>query len=108
MDELSRRVEKELTFATRFGRWGLPSAEEMGLVGLPEPTEPQVLTFNPLEVEVREGRLDKALRLLKKKMAAEGVLKEIKKRRRYLKPSAKRRKKQAEAARQRRKHKRSG
>ena len=42
-------------------------------------------------------------RMLKRKLASEGVLRELKMRRHYMKPSIKRRKKQAEAARRRRK-----
>jgi small subunit ribosomal protein S21 len=41
--------------------------------------------------------------MLKRKLASEGVLRELKMRRHYMKPSVKRRKKQAEAARRRRK-----
>ena len=44
-----------------------------------------------------------AIKMLKRKLASEGVLRELKMRRHYMKPSVKRRKKQAEAARRRRK-----
>lgn len=57
----------------------------------------------PLEVNVMDNNLDKALKKLKKKMAAEGILRELKKRRRYSKPSEKKRKKMADAARRRKK-----
>ncbi|MBW1832015.1 MAG: 30S ribosomal protein S21, partial [Deltaproteobacteria bacterium] len=40
---------------------------------------------------------------LKRKMATEGILRELKRRRHYMKPSIKKRKKSAEAARRRRK-----
>ena len=43
------------------------------------------------------------IKMLKRKLASEGVLRELKMRRHYMKPSVKRRKKQAEAARRRRK-----
>ncbi len=59
-------------------------------------------TLAPLEVEVI-GDLAKALRVLKRKMANEGVFKEMKKRRYYDKPSIKMRKKRADALRRRRK-----
>lgn len=109
-EQMARQAEKVRTFAARFGRAGIPYAEARNLLGLdrvPEVPIPQDLVLRPLEVTVRDGRLDKAMRLLKKKMAAEGVLKEIKKRRRHMKPSEKRRKKRLEAARKRRKHARS-
>ena len=46
---------------------------------------------------------ERAIKMLKRKLASEGVLRELKMRRHYMKPSVKRRKKQAEAARRRRK-----
>jgi small subunit ribosomal protein S21 len=57
----------------------------------------------PLEVVVSDRGIERAIKTLKRKLAAEGVLRELKIRRHYLKPSIKRRKKQAEAARRRRK-----
>ena len=53
-----------------------------------------------LEVKVYDD-LEKAMRALKKKMAIEGVFKEIKKRRFYEKPSMKKKRKRAEAERRR-------
>jgi len=58
-----------------------------------------------MPIEVKVGRnnynqvkeVDKALRNLKRIMTSEGVMKEIKDRRHFLKPSEKRRKKAAEA-----------
>jgi small subunit ribosomal protein S21 len=55
------------------------------------PTE--AIQCKPLEVAVGD----------KGKMAAEGILRELKRRRHYMKPSVKRRKKASEAARRRRK-----
>ncbi len=57
----------------------------------------------PVEVHVGERGLDRAVKHLKRKMAAEGIPRELKRRRHYMKPSVKRRKKAAEAARRRRK-----
>ena len=54
------------------------------------------------EVEVR-GDLEKAMRILKKKLAREGFFREMKKRRHYEKPSIKRRKKSAEAQKRKKK-----
>lgn len=63
--------------------------------------EPVIL--KPLEVTVGEAKLEKALKKLKRKMASEGILRELKRRRRYAKPSERRRRKMADAARRRRK-----
>ncbi len=60
-----------------------------------------------LEVKVFED-LEKAIRVLKKKMAQEGVFKEMKKRRFYEKPSVKKKRKREEAERRRRKNMRRG
>ena len=58
-----------------------------------------------MEIRV-EGSLDQAMRVLKRKLAQEGVFKEMKKRAFYEKPSVKRKRKQAEAQRRRRKEQR--
>lgn len=63
--------------------------------------------LKPMEVSVIDGKLEKAIRKLKKKMAAEGVLKELKKRRRATKPSDRKRRKRVDAARRRRKRART-
>ncbi len=57
----------------------------------------------PVEVQVGDKGLERAIKHLKRKMAAEGVLRELKRRRHYMKPSVRRRKKEPEAARRRRK-----
>jgi small subunit ribosomal protein S21 len=57
----------------------------------------------PIEVIVGEKGLERAIKHLKRKIANEGILRELKRRRHHMKPSVKRRKKQAEAARRRRK-----
>jgi small subunit ribosomal protein S21 len=67
--------------------------------------EPVIL--KPIEVVVADGKLEKALRKLKKKMATEGVLKELKRRRRATKPSDAKRRKRLDAARRRRKRERA-
>ena len=67
--------------------------------------EPVVL--RPLEVVVAEGKIEKALRKLKKMMATEGVLRELKRRRRATKPSDQKRRKRMDAARRRRKRARA-
>jgi len=56
--------------------------------------------ISPIEVEVN-GDLERAFKNLKKKMAFEGVFKELKRRRHYEKPSAQKKRKQEEAERRR-------
>ena len=73
----------------------LPESDEM-------PTSDAV-QCKPLEVVVSDRGIERAIKMLKRKLASEGVLRELKMRRHYMKPSVKRRKKQAEAARRRRK-----
>ena len=65
------------------------------------PTDP--VHCKPLEVQVGDKGIERAIKHLKRKMAAEGILRELKRRRHYMKPSVKRRKKMSEAARRRRK-----
>jgi small subunit ribosomal protein S21 len=63
----------------------------------------ETVQCKPVEVIVGDRGLDRAIKNLKRKMANEGILRELKNRRHYLKPSIKRRKKEAEAGRRRRK-----
>lgn len=55
---------------------------------------------SPLEVEVN-GDLERAFKSLKKKMAFEGIFKELKRRRYYEKPSAQKKRKREESERRR-------
>ena len=71
---------------------------------LPNPSE--AVQCKPLEVSVGEKGIERAIKHLKRRMAAEGILRELKRRRHYMKPSVKRRKKMSEAARRRRKRQR--
>ncbi len=50
----------------------------------------------PIEVEVRDS-LEKAMKILKQKMAKEGILQELKRRRFYEKPSIRKKRKSREA-----------
>ena len=61
----------------------------------------------PVEVLVENENVDRALRALKRKMANEGVYKELKKRKFFLKPSEQKKRKHREAERRRRKAMRS-
>lgn len=64
---------------------------------------PEAVQCKPVEVAVGEKGVERAIKHLKRKMASEGILRELKRRRHHMKPSVKRRKKAAEAARRRRK-----
>jgi small subunit ribosomal protein S21 len=57
------------------------------------------------EVRVVDDQLEKALKILKRKLAQDGTFKEIKKRRFYEKPSVKKKRKRQEASRRRAKSK---
>ncbi len=61
------------------------------------------VSCKPLEVTVGDKGIERAIKHLKRRLASEGILRELKNRRHYLKPSIKKRKKQAEAARRRKK-----
>jgi small subunit ribosomal protein S21 len=54
-----------------------------------------------VEVKVHDGQVEKALKILKRQMAKEGLLKELKKRKFYEKPSVKKKRKQQEARKKR-------
>lgn len=54
-----------------------------------------------MEIKVYDNQLEKALKILKRKLAQEGTFKEIKRRRFYEKPSVKRKRKQQEALKRR-------
>ena len=64
---------------------------------------PESVQCRPVEVVVGEKGVERAIKHLKRKMASEGILRELKRRRHYMKPSVRRRKKESEAARRRRK-----
>lgn len=68
----------------------------------------EAVQCKPVEVVVGEKGMERAIRHLKRKMASEGILRELKRRRHYMKPSVKRRKKESEAARRRRKRLKPG
>jgi len=64
---------------------------------------PKNVDFKPLEVVVQDNDVGRALSALKRKMANEGLYKELKKRRFHEKPSVKAKRKQREADRRRKK-----
>mgnify|MGYP003996534149 CR=1 FL=1 len=49
-----------------------------------------------ISVEVQRGNVEKALRILKKQLNAEGIIRDLKKRQYYEKPSDKRRRQKAQ------------
>lgn len=59
--------------------------------------------LGPIEVRVERDNVNRALSQLKRMMAREGVLKELKNRRFYEKPSVKEKRKRRDAERRRRK-----
>ena len=80
-----------------------PPAAAPVVAGPPAQAIPDAVQCKPVEVVVGEKGVERAIKHLKRKMAAEGILRELKRRRHYMKPSVKRRKKESEAARRRRK-----
>ncbi len=66
-------------------------------------TRGEAVLCRPLEVQVRDNRVEQAIRQLKNRLAREGILRELKNRRHYFKPSEVKRIKRREAARRRRK-----
>ncbi|MCC7541790.1 MAG: 30S ribosomal protein S21, partial [Deltaproteobacteria bacterium] len=50
-------------------------------------TTPEPVQCKPLEVIVGDKEIERAIKHLKRKMAAEGILRELKRRRHYMKPS---------------------
>lgn len=102
----TRRLQGRVTFAiVRAPVW--PGSFRLFFLRKPKgercamPSE--AIQCKPLEVAVGDKGIERAIKHLKRKMAAEGILRELKRRRHYMKPSVKRRKKASEAARRRRK-----
>ncbi|MFT7622870.1 MAG: small subunit ribosomal protein S21 [Myxococcota bacterium] len=61
------------------------------------------LELRPLEVAVEFDNVERAMKILKRKIADEGIFRELKKRRHYEKPSEAKKRKSREAERRRRK-----
>lgn len=55
--------------------------------------------FQPLEVKVYNNDVEKAIKILKKKMQKDGIFRKVKEKRSYEKPSVKKRRKRRENAR---------
>jgi small subunit ribosomal protein S21 len=84
-------------------RFWIAKAPELCQVPAPLNNPSEAIQCKPLQVVVDGKGVERAIKHLKRKLAAEGLLRELKKRRHYMKPSIKKRKKIAEAARRRRK-----
>jgi len=85
------------------GRSGLAKPPRVCHTHGPLANTSESVQCRPLEVQVGDKGIERAIKHLKRKMAAEGILRELKRRRHYMKPSIKKRKKMSEAARRRRK-----
>src|SRR3954462_7299998 len=81
----------------------LQSGKRSAISPVPVANPSESVQCKPLEVQVGDKGIERAIKHLKRKMAGEGILRELKRRRHYMKPSIKRRKKMSEAARRRRK-----
>ena len=57
----------------------------------------------PLEIKVQNNQIENAIKTLKRQLIRDGILKELKNRRSYEKPSVKKKRKQREARRRRQK-----
>ena len=71
---------------------------------VPAPVTPgEAVVCKPLEVTVGDKGIERAIKNLKRKMAAEGIYKELRKRRFFEKPSEERKRRNREAERRRKK-----
>ena len=69
----------------------------------PHRASARAVEFRALEVSVQDGNVNRALSMLKRKMANEGIYKEMRKRRFYEKPSEEKKRRSREADRRRKK-----
>ena len=80
--------------------------EETPSVGSDDKAQYEPVQGRPLEVKVDDRGVERAIRKLRRLMASEGVLREIKRRRHYEKPSVKGKRKLREAERRRKRRER--
>jgi len=99
----ARLVRHERRRISRKPREKLAIAGALCHIPRPLANPSESVQCKPLEVQVGDKGIERAIKHLKRKMAGEGILRELKRRRHYMKPSVKRRKKMSEAARRRRK-----
>src|SRR5215207_9967495 len=101
---VSRRIGHRQWFeVAETGRDCLQSRGRSAISPVPVANPSESVQCKPLEVQVGDKGIERAIKHLKRKMAGEGILRELKRRRHYMKPSIKKRKKMSEAARRRRK-----
>ena len=94
--------EQPLPHIGRLDSWEREAEGPSGTEAAPENQPPKGLGGMPL-VKVKENEsIDKAIRRFKKKCEKEGIIQDIKKSSRYLKPSERKRKKALKAAKRRR------
>lgn len=72
-------------------------------VDRPHRASARSVEFRAIEVVVQDGNVNRALSMLKRKMAAEGIYKELRKRRFFEKPSEEKKRRGREAERRRKK-----
>ena len=80
-----------------------PQGEKRDRGDRPKRASARSVEFRALEVLVQDGNLNRALSMLKRKMANEGIYKEMRKRRFYEKPSEEKKRRSREAERRRKK-----
>lgn len=81
-------------------------AEDAQVTEVTQVAQYEPVQGRPLEVRVDERGVERAIRKLRRLMASEGVLREIKRRRHYEKPSVKSKRKLREAERRRKRRER--
>ena len=64
----------------------LATAQKLCHIPCPLPNPSDSVQCKPLEVQVGDKGIERAIKHLKRKMAAEGILRELKRRRHYMKP----------------------
>jgi small subunit ribosomal protein S21 len=79
-----------------------PSREDRVETGNPDQEQGEEKRLS-LEVKVQNNQIESAIKTLKRQLIRDGVLKELKNRRAYEKPSVKKKRKQREARRRRQK-----
>src|SRR5688500_13456154 len=83
-----------------------PPTEDTPAVGSDDKAQYEPVRGRPVEVKVDDRGVERAIRKLRRLMASEGVLREIKRRRHYEKPSVKGKRKLREAERRRKRRER--
>lgn len=80
-----------------------PAGEQKPRTDRPRRASARAVEFRALEVTLQDGNFNRAMSMLKRKMANEGIYKELRKRRFYEKPSEEKKRRHREAERRRKK-----